>query len=109
MTGDVLSEAESLDEYRDVYDNAVTGATPNPLMRGPDDIDERFAIDANRAPSDAVELLRRLIPSHQSAAAIIVQDDLVVHAQVLLAFSEVRGVVALPSGRRRSRHSPMAD
>ena len=75
MTGDVLSEAESLDEYRDVYDNAVTGATPNPLMSDPDDIDEQFAIDANRALSDAVELLRRLIPSHQSAAAIIVQDD----------------------------------
>ena len=61
MTGDVLSEAESLDEYRDVYDNAVTCATPNPLMSDPDDIDERFAIDANRALSDAVELLRRLI------------------------------------------------
>ena len=75
MTGDVLSEAESLDEYRDVYDNAVTGATPNPLMSDPDDIDEQFAVEANRALSDAVELLRRLIPSHQSAAAIIVQDD----------------------------------
>ena len=66
---------ESVDEYRDVYDNAMVGATPNPLITDPDDIDEMFATDANRALSDAVELLRRLIPSHQSAAAIIMQED----------------------------------
>jgi GAF domain-containing protein len=75
MTDDVPAGAESVDEYRDVYVNAVIGATPNPLITDPDDIDEQFATDANRALGDAVELLRRLIPSHQSAAAIIVQED----------------------------------
>ena len=63
------------DDYADVYENAVAGATPNPLMADPDALDEEFAAGANRALQDAVELLRRLIPSHQSAAAVIVHGD----------------------------------
>ena len=63
------------DGYADVYRNVVTGATPNPLIQDPDVVDEAFARDANRALHDAVELLRRLIPSHQAAAAIIVAGD----------------------------------
>lgn len=63
------------DDYRDVYANVVVGATPNPLIVEPDATDERFAQAANRALRDAVELLRRLVPSHQSAAAVIVEED----------------------------------
>jgi GAF domain-containing protein len=63
------------DQLVDVYQNVVVGATPNPLITDPDQIDEQFATAANRALHDAVELLRRLVPSHQSAAAIIVRED----------------------------------
>ncbi|SNS18290.1 hypothetical protein SAMN06893096_102391 [Geodermatophilus pulveris] len=38
-------------------------------------MDEEFAAAANRARRDAVELLRRLVPAHQSAAAIVVHGD----------------------------------
>ncbi|SDX66475.1 hypothetical protein SAMN05660209_01015 [Geodermatophilus africanus] len=64
-----------IDDYADVYLNAVVGATSNPLMPDPDAVDEEFAAGANRALQDAVELLRRLVPSHQSAAAIVVHGD----------------------------------
>lgn len=64
-----------MSSFANVYDNAVTGATTNPLITDPDEIDEDFARAANRALQGAVELLRRLIPSHQSAAAIIVEGD----------------------------------
>jgi GAF domain-containing protein len=61
--------------YRNVYENVVTGATPNPLIENPDAIDEAFATAANKVLSNAVELIRKLIGAHQSAAAIIVQKD----------------------------------
>lgn len=58
-----------------IYNNVVTGATPNPVMPDPDAIDEEFATAANDVLSRAVELVRELIGAHQSAIAIIVQND----------------------------------
>jgi hypothetical protein len=40
--------------HQNVYQkNAVTGATPNPVMLNPDDIDEEFVEAANRVLSNA--------------------------------------------------------
>ena len=62
--------------HQNVYlQNAVMGATPNPVMQNPDAIDEEFIEAANRVLSNAVELIRVLIGAHQSAIAIIVQED----------------------------------
>lgn len=61
--------------HQNIYRNVVTGATPNPVMQNPDAIDEEFAEAANRVLSNAVELIRVLIGAHQSAVAIIVQED----------------------------------
>lgn len=62
--------------HQNVYlKNAVTGATPNPVMLNPDAIDEEFVEAANRVLSNAVELIRVLIGAPQSAIAIIVQED----------------------------------
>lgn len=47
--------------HQNIYQNAVTGATPNPVMPNPDAIDEEFAEAANRILSNAVELIRVLI------------------------------------------------
>lgn len=58
-----------------VYQNVITGATPNPVMPDPDAIDEAFAERANAVLSTAVELIRVLVGAHQSAVAIIVQRD----------------------------------
>lgn len=58
-----------------VYHNAVTGATPNPLMPEPDAVDEAFAEGANRVLCDAVELARALVGAHQAAAAVMVGRD----------------------------------
>lgn len=58
-----------------VYHNTVTGATPNPVMKEPDAIDEEFIEAANEVLSSAVELIRMLIGAHQGAAAIVVQGD----------------------------------
>ncbi|MBC8076460.1 MAG: GAF domain-containing protein [Chloroflexales bacterium] len=58
-----------------VYQNAIVGATPNPLIEQPDAIDEAFAAEANHVLSTSVELIRALIGAHQSAAAILVQKD----------------------------------
>jgi GAF domain-containing protein len=58
-----------------VYQNAVTGATPNALIENPDAIDEEFATRANEVLHHAAELARSLIGAHQSAIAIIVQGD----------------------------------
>ncbi len=63
------------DPRANVYTNAVTGATPNPVILDPDAIDEQFANGANRVLENAVELIRALIGAHQSAAAIVVQND----------------------------------
>lgn len=62
--------------HQNIYlQNAVTGATPNPVMQSPDVIDEEFIEAANRVLSNAVELIRVLIGAHQSAITIIVQED----------------------------------
>jgi hypothetical protein len=62
--------------HQNVYlKNAVMSATQNPVMQNPDAIDEEFIEAANRALSNAVELIRVLIGAHQSAIAIIVQED----------------------------------
>ena len=66
---------EQQSEYTNVYHNAVSGATANPLITQPDAIDEAFVAAANQVLSDAVELIRGLIGAHQSAAAIVVQQD----------------------------------
>lgn len=58
-----------------VYENAVVGATANPLMPEPDEIDEAFADAANRALADAVELARVLVRAHQAAAAVVIDGD----------------------------------
>ena len=58
-----------------VYTNAVTGATPNPLMREPDAVDEAFALAANQVLAHSVELIRQLIGAHQAAAAVLVEND----------------------------------
>lgn len=58
-----------------VYHNMVMGATPNPVMPNPDEIDEVFADRANQVLSAGVELARELIGAHQSAIAIVVQKD----------------------------------
>ena len=58
-----------------VYHNMVMGATPNPVMPNPDEIDEVFADRANQVLSASVELARELIGAHQSAIAIVVQKD----------------------------------
>lgn len=57
------------------YHNAVTGATRNPVIPNPDAIDEIFAQEANHVLQHAAELLRRAIGAHQSAIAIVVQND----------------------------------
>lgn len=64
------------ENHQNIYqENVVAGATPNPVMPNPDAIDEEFIEAANRVLSKAVELIRVLIGAHQSAAAIIVQED----------------------------------
>jgi GAF domain-containing protein len=65
----------SISSAANVYHNAVTSATPNPVMPNPDAIDEAFAEEANQVLSKAAELARYLIGAHQSAIAIIVQKD----------------------------------
>ena len=61
--------------HRNVYTNAVVGATPNPLMPTPDAVDEAFAAGANRVLAQAVELARDLVGAHQAAAAVLVNRD----------------------------------
>ena len=61
--------------HSNVYHNTMSGATPNPFMPDPDDVDQLFITEANQVLSTAVELIRVLIGAHQSAVAIIVQRD----------------------------------
>lgn len=58
-----------------VYTNAFVGATRNPVISNPDDIDEAFAQAANHTLRRAAELARVLIGAHQSAIAIVVEKD----------------------------------
>ena len=60
---------------QNIYHNAVTGATANPVMLEPDAIDEAFAQAANKVLQNAVELIRVLIGAHQGAAAVVVEQD----------------------------------
>jgi GAF domain-containing protein len=69
-----VADAE-IEPYANVYHNEAVGATPNPVMPSPDSVDEVFAAAANEVLGSAVELLRKLIGAHQSAAAIVVQKD----------------------------------
>ncbi|MBD2464454.1 GAF domain-containing protein [Oscillatoria sp. FACHB-1407] len=61
--------------HQNIYNNAVTGATANPVMPNPDAEDEHFIGEVNYVLSNAVELIRVLIGAHQSAIAIVVQED----------------------------------
>ena len=62
--------------YQNTYtENKTLGATPNPVMQNPDAIDEEFAATANAILCNAAELVRNLIGTHQSAIAIIVEQD----------------------------------
>jgi GAF domain-containing protein len=68
--------ADAMNEpQQNVYQNAFTGATVNPVIPNPDAIDEQFAADANRVLLRAAELARAVVGAHQSALAIIVQRD----------------------------------
>ena len=58
-----------------VYANAVTGATLNPVITDPDAVDEEFIAAANAVLQQGVELIRYLVGAHQGAAAIVVQND----------------------------------
>ena len=62
-------------QYQNIYTNVVTGATPNPVIEHPDAINEEFITAANNVLERAVELIRYLVGAHQSAAAIVVQND----------------------------------
>jgi GAF domain-containing protein len=62
-------------ETYNVYHNQTVGAAPNPVISSPDAIDEAFAQAANQILEHSAELLRALVGAHQSAAAIIVQQD----------------------------------
>ena len=75
--GTLLDNEEMTDanDSADVYDNIVTGATANELMPNPGPVDEEFAEAANRVLRDAAEMVRRLIPSHQSAVGVLVDGD----------------------------------
>lgn len=61
--------------FANVYHNATTGATPNPVMINPDQFDEEFVTIANDILQSSVELIRKLIGAHQGAFAIVVQGD----------------------------------
>jgi GAF domain-containing protein len=61
--------------HTNTYTNAVTGATPNPLMPVPDAVDDAFAEGANRVLARAVELARVVVGAHQAAAAVMVDRD----------------------------------
>ncbi len=58
--------------HRNVYLDAVSGATTNPFMPHPDATDEAFAAAANRAMETAVDLARALVGAHQAAVMPIV-------------------------------------
>lgn len=62
-------------ESDNIYTNAVTCATENPVIQNPDAIDEEFAQAANITLRNAAEVARVLIGTHQSAIAIIVEGD----------------------------------
>lgn len=55
--------------------NVRIGATPNPVIPDPDAIDRAFADAADDVLQTSTELLRRSIPSHQAAIALVVAGD----------------------------------
>lgn len=56
-------------------ENKFTGAFLNPFTTKITPRDEAFAAEANEILCKAVELVRQLIPSHQSAVTIVVEKD----------------------------------
>lgn len=63
------------DPDRNVYPNAVVGATTNPPITDPDEHDEAFAAAANRTLEAAATLARALVGAHQAAATLVVEGD----------------------------------
>lgn len=55
--------------------NGRLGATPNPAMPSPGPADEAFAAAADDVLAAATEVVRRTVPSHQAAIAIIVAGN----------------------------------
>ncbi len=60
---------------QNTYHNHPVGAVPNPAMPNPDADDAAFVAVANVIMADAADLARRVVPSHQAAATIIVAGD----------------------------------
>ena len=69
------SKGASVDVGNSYRRNSRVGATPNPVMPLPDDVDRRFAEAADDVLAGSTELLRRTVPSHQAAIALIVAGD----------------------------------
>lgn len=69
-------KVKSVNWRTNIYEeNKTVGAIINPLMPAPDAVDEAFAATANEMLFEAAGLLRQLVPSHQSAIAIVVNKD----------------------------------
>lgn len=64
-----------MDTHNSYRRNVRTGATPNPVMPDPDEVDRRFAEAADEVLAGSTELLRRTVPSHQAAIALVVAGD----------------------------------
>lgn len=61
--------------FKNVYQNVVVSATANPLMPEPDAVDEAFVEASNHTLQQAAELGRLMIGAHQSAIAIVINQD----------------------------------
>lgn len=55
--------------------NRDAPASANPEMPNPGEADAQFAADANHLLALGVEMLRSVVPSHQSAVAVMVDGD----------------------------------
>lgn len=65
-----------MDFRKNIYtQNNEAGVGYNPLMRNPDASDLEFVAIANKILKNAVDLIRIVIPSHQSAIAVIIDHD----------------------------------
>jgi GAF domain-containing protein len=63
------------DRRANVFQNSEMGARANPVMPSPDAHDDTFAKAANAVLAEAADLIRDLVQCHQSAIAIVVQQD----------------------------------
>ncbi len=68
-------ETQTPQPHKNVYRNVIANATPNPLMPTPDVIDEAFVEASNHILVQAAELARLVIGAHQSAIAIVINQD----------------------------------